>query len=178
MKPYIIVLAVIILGGLGFVSYSQMNAQKNSQITTDTNATTTPTTETSGKKMAFSELLKQGGSYQCTVKQAVSDFNSDGLVYIDKDRIRGEFSTIAEGMKVDTSLIVRDGYNYTWSSIAPKMGFKVKIDPQVTGSTSADMSGTYSFNANQIGEYDCASWTVDESKFTLPSTVVFTEIKK
>ena len=134
------------------------------------------TTET-GKKMAFSEFVKQGGSYKCTVKQAMNDFENSGTVYINGAQMRGEFSTIAEGRNVDTTFIVTDGYTYSWSSMLPNMGFKMKINPGTNGGGSADTSGTYSFNSEQIGDYNCEPWTVDASMFATPSGMTFTKIE-
>lgn len=176
MKPYIIVIAVVVLGGLGYVGYSQMHQNAPEIAALDADLTPPAAAPASGKKMAFSQFVKQGGSYECTVKQALSDMENSGTVYMDKGRMRGEFSTIAEGMKVDTSLIVRDDYTYTWSSMMPKTGFKIKVQAEMNN-TGAPASGTYSWNADQIGEYDCKAWVVDESKFTLPSGTTFTEVK-
>jgi hypothetical protein len=58
----------------------------------------------------------------------------------------------------------------------PTTGFKAKVIENVEPNTNAGMSGTYSFNASQIGEYDCEEWAGDQSKFTLPASVTFTEI--
>lgn len=76
-------------------------------------------------------------------------------------------------------MIVKDNFTYTWSPLMAGKGFKAKVVEVVGGDAVVDTgtSGTYSFNATQIGDYDCVDWTVDESKFTLPSTVTFTEIK-
>jgi len=128
-----------------------------------------------GKKMAFSEFVKQGGSYKCDVKQAMSDIQNSGTVYMSGGKMRGEFSTIAEGRPMQTSFIFRDGYSYTWSSMMPSMGFKMKVATD-TASTSGDASGTYSWNAKQIGDYNCVAWTGDETKFTVPTSVTFRDM--
>lgn len=177
MRPFIIAGAVIILGGLGYFGYTKLPDDAPS-MGVNLPAVATSSTETASKKMAFSQLVKQGGSYQCTVKQYMSDVENDGVVFMDKNRLRGEFSTIAEGMKIDSTMITKDGYTYTWSSFAPKSGFKVKVLPvDETKNESTSTSGTYSWNADQIGDYYCEAWTPDESKFTLPSSVMFTEVK-
>lgn len=185
MKPLFIALAVVVLGGVGYMAYSQLDNNPGHMSVTLPTATSTDNTPTpSGKKIAFSELVKQGGSYECTVKQAVSNMDSDGVVFMNRDRIRGEFSTLTQGIKIDTSMIVKDGYTYTWSSMMPGAGFKIKMDsPTGAGAhTTADAetstNGSYSWNADQIGDYYCKEWAVDESKFTLPTSVKFTEIKK
>lgn len=178
MKPLMIALAVIVLGGVGYLGYTQLH-NSDEEVAMELSTLPTPSSAASNKKIAFSELVKQGGSYECTVKQAVSDMESDGVVFMDKDRLRGEFSTTAEGMKIDSTMIMKDGYMYTWSSMAPKNGFKMKSTPtSEAGNTNAPASGTYSWNAEQIGDYYCKEWRVDESKFTLPTSVKFTELQR
>lgn len=134
-------------------------------------------TQLAGKKMAFSELIKQGGSYQCTVKQYVNDTESTGTVFLHKDHIRGEFTTAVQGMNIDTTMIVKDGYTYTWTSAMPNKGFKAKAVEVVGGDAVVGTSGTYSFDATQIGDYDCQDWNADDSKFVIPTNVTFTEVK-
>lgn len=134
------------------------------------------TEQPAGKKMAFSQFIKQDqGAYKCTVKQIVSDFDSTGTVYMNAGNIRGDFSTVAEGRTMNSYFVMKDGYTYNWSDLAP-MGVKIKIDMDGRNA-NAEASGTYSWNAEQIGEYNCVEWTVDESKFAVPTTVKFTEIK-
>ncbi len=151
--------------------------EEATETTSDEPEITVSTTEQpSSKKMAFNEFIKNGGSYKCEVKQALSDMDNSGTVYIDGERIRGDFTTIAEGRKMDTSFIFREGYSYTWSSALPNTGFKMKVEKTATGDTKADTSGTYSWNAEQIGDYNCVAWTVGLDKFALPRGVTFNEV--
>ena len=132
--------------------------------------------ESNGKKIPFSEFIKQGGSYKCTVHQYVAETDTVGTTYISDGKVRGEYNTKVQGMSIDSTLIVRDGYTYTWTSMAPTMGYKVKVVESASSDTSAGMSGTYSYNANQIGDYECETWSGDVSKFELPSGVNFQEM--
>jgi hypothetical protein len=131
-----------------------------------------------GKKMAFSEFMKQGGSYKCTVNQNIGGTESKGTTYMSEGMVRGEFVTVAQGMSMTASLIVRDGYTHSWTSMMPTMGFKSKVVTSAPSDTEADTSGTYSFDGNQIGDYDCQPWTPDASMFALPSGTTFTEMAK
>ncbi len=142
----------------------------------------TPTTPTGDKKIAFSQLIDQGGSYKCTVHQYVQNTDTVGTVYIHGDKLRGEFNVKAQGMNMDTTLIVREGYTYTWTSMAPTMGFKVKVatsggesNTTVT-QNNGGTAGNYAWNADQIGDYTCDTWTVDETQFSLPTSVTFQAI--
>jgi hypothetical protein len=129
-----------------------------------------------GKKMAFSQFIKQDkGSYKCEVSQAMSDIESKGTIYMNGGNMRGDFNTVAEGRSMNSSFIMMGGYTYNWSNLAP-MGVKVKVDAN-GGNASAEASGTYSWNAEQIGDYNCEPWVVDEGTFELPDGVKFTEIK-
>ncbi len=132
--------------------------------------------EQGGKKMAFSEFVKKGESSKCEVKQYVSDMTSKGTVYIDGDRIRGDFSTIVDGKTMISSFIMRDGNSYSWSSALPSMGFIVKVDNGAGSDANANANGAYSWNAEQIGDYDCEPWVADPSIFALPREVTFREV--
>jgi hypothetical protein len=130
----------------------------------------------SGKKMAFSEFLKQGGSYKCEVNQYVNEMETKGTTYINDGMIRGEYNTKVQNMNVDSTMIVRDGYTYSWTSVMPTTGFKAKVAEVVGGDAVAGPSGQYSFNATQIGDYNCEAWTADASKFTIPTNITFKDV--
>lgn len=138
-----------------------------------TTASTTPEKPT-GKKMAFSEFMKQGGSYKCTVTQTVATMTTNGIVFIDSGKVKADFAVSVAGQSINTSMIVRDGYTYTWTSTMPTKGFKTKI-VATSGDSSASPKGTITWDGSQIGDYSCEPWTADASVFTLPTTVTFTE---
>jgi hypothetical protein len=84
-------------------------------------------------------------------------------------------------MTVDSSMLVKDGdeYAYTWTSTSPNQGFKVKNAQPAAANpadTNTQMNATYSWNAEQIGDYDCTPWTVDRSLFELPKGLNFKEL--
>ena len=134
------------------------------------------TQQPSGKKMAFAQFLKDGGAYKCTVNQYVGDTESKGTVYVNQGLIRGMFETEAQGAKIKTDLLVRDGYTYTWSSAAP-MGFKAPVvSSDADPSATSGASGTYSWNAEQIGDYDCVAWNADTATFAIPTGIQFMEM--
>lgn len=164
----VLIVGVVVVGGY-FILRS--NTKNNEEIVKNGEE------NTEQKKMAFSEFVKQGGSYKCEVKQSVSDMENSGTVYLSGNKMRGEFSTIAEGKTMDTLFIMRDGYSYTWSSTLPNMGFKMKVMSNTdTTNTNIDTSGNYSWNTEQIGDYNCEAWSADESMFTLPANITFQEL--
>lgn len=164
---WIVVGAVVVGGG-----YFAVTSSKGAVSKTETANTLA---QQNGKKMAFSEFLKKGEASKCTVTQSVSGLETKGTMYTYSGMMKGEFKTEAYGKTIQTDFVLRDGYTYTWSSAAPTMGFKVKVAVPA-GTNVAPVSATVGFNAETIGDYDCQPWTVDESKFTLPSSVTFREI--
>lgn len=162
------IIRVVVIGAIVIGIYSI--ASKDNKVKND-NVVVTPSTEQkpAGKKIAFSEFVKQNGSYKCSVDQTTGDFESKGTVYIKNGDMSGEFSTIAEGRDVKSYIIMKDGYMYTWSSASPQFGAKMAVKTD----NSINTSGTYSWDPQQIGDYNCSDWTVDESKFTIPATIKF-----
>lgn len=171
------VLGVVVVLVVGYFAFGKTKSDgiQNSAMQNG-NSSGVESTNPNAKKMSFDAFLKQGGSYECTVVQNVSGVTSTGVVYVDGANVRGDFNSKVSGMSVDTTFLVKDGYSYTWSSALAGKGFKVKIEnPGGAGGTAT--SGSYSFDASRIGEYDCKSWTVDASKFALPTAVTFMDLK-
>ncbi len=139
---------------------------------------TSTTSNSNGKKIAFSELVKQAGTYKCSVNQNVGNVTTTGTVYMDNGMVRGEFAADYSGQKVNVTFLMKEGFTYVWNSMMPTQGFKIKSDTtvDVTGA-KAQATGEIHTSANtyleQIGDYNCEAWTADSSKFIVPTTVTF-----
>lgn len=167
--------AVIVAVGSSFFLTTDVETSTSENVTSDQLETTNPT---AGKKMAFTEFLKQDkGDYKCTVNQDVNGSVTVGTTYLSGGMIRGEYNTQVQNMNVDSTFIVRDGFSYSFTSLAPTMGFKVKVVEPKEGDVTTQTSGSYQWNAQNIGDYDCQPWTTDPAKFTIPTNITFQEIK-
>lgn len=169
--------AKIIIGAIALVALGGGGLYYMKQSVKETSEPTVNNVTTSQKKMAFSQFSSQDkGDYKCTVSQYVQDIKSEGTVYLSSGMIRGEFTTQYNGQTIDSTFIVRDGYTYAWSSASKNMGFKVKAKTSASTEVSAggNASGTYSFDLDQIGDYNCDAWVADETKFIPPTTITFT----
>jgi hypothetical protein len=181
----IAIIAVLAVAGGGYAVWKGKSAEKahvnvEQSASTNTEVKTEGTVPASnGKKVAFSAFIKQDGSYECTVHQWVGNTDTIGKVYLDNGRIRANFNTDYNGSTISGSAIIKNGFAYTWSSLLP-MGFKIAVKENADGvlGGSVTASGdkkTYDWNADQIGDYDCVPWTLDEAHFTVPASVQFTE---
>lgn len=155
---------------------AQQQTEKNNSDSSNTADANPAESKSASKKEPFSDFVKKGGSYKCTVNQSVGGVNTSGTTYINNSMIRGEYSSQVQGMSINTFFIARDGFTYTWNSMMPTSGFKAKIVAPTEADSSASMSASYSFNAETIGDYDCSPWSVDMSKFTIPTSVTFQTI--
>lgn len=166
-----ILLVIVIVGG-----YFSINKNKKvEEIKSEENKVEVK--NTSGKKMAFSEFIKNGGSYKCTVHQYVGQTDTVGTTYVNSGMVSGKYETKVNGMNIVSNVLVRDGYSYSWNSIMPGTGFKSKvIDTPKDNPVPAPTSGSYSFNAEQIGDYDCKPDKVDQALFAIPASITFKEI--
>ncbi len=171
-----VIIAGIIIIGLGvFLITQKKSSNELEQIPTDSSVTENAP---QGKKMAFSELVKQGDAYQCTVTQYIdSTFTAttEGKVFIAGGKVRGNFSTQVEGMNVDTSMIARDGLVHTWTSLA-NIGITTKQVKNTEEEKPVETSGQFSWNDEMIGDYDCQDWKEDTSVFEVPKNITFKAI--
>ncbi len=178
-----LVVGICIIIGLGATVLFGKKTQIEQPAPENTNTQEVPSQSTSNideplpapgtKKIPFAQFFAQGGSYVCTVNQYVENMESKGTTYMHNGMIRGEFSTAMQGMIMDTHMIVRDGFTYTWSSMMPTMGYKVPVQASGEADITTTTNGTYSFNAEQIGDYDCEAWSPDLNRFELPPEVTF-----
>ncbi len=124
---------------------------------------------------SMAELASRGGNHKCTFDQTTEVSHSTGTVLISGAKLRGDFVSEVKavtGMKVESHMISDGQFIYTWSSMMPQ-GMKFAVSANVVGSSTT--SGTVAFG--QTLDYDCQSWIVDESVFTLPDGITFTEVK-
>lgn len=162
----LIIIAVLVIGGYFlFRNKGAENLGTGAEQTTD-------------KKIAFSDFLKQGGAYKCEFNQKMDNAETKAITYMDNGMFRGEYSSNTEGMNITSTSIIRDGYSYSWTSAMPNIGYKIKIDTAETDTASeTDFSGSYGFNANDVGDYNCEAWNPEQSIFAIPTNITFTEIQ-
>lgn len=106
-------------------------------------------------------LAAVGSTYNCQFTSDNNVANSSGMIYVDGDRVRGDFQNSMKALNTDmeTHLIKANGYAYLWSPLT-NTGYKTasaatNIDPQSL--------------------HDCQPWDVDQTAFDLPDNVTFAD---
>lgn len=124
---------------------------------------------------SLKDLITRGGNYKCEFTHSSDVADSSGTIFIAGEKIRGNFVSLAKpaNAKVESYMITDGGFSYVWSSMMP-MGMKIKIDMQNLPEVQNPTAGSFDYNQNL--DYSCEPWTIDESVFTVPQDIKFTEL--
>jgi hypothetical protein len=165
----ILVIAIVLaIGGGVYYSkhHNQLNVTGNLESTTTANVSTNTST-TSG---TIRDLLALGRNVMCAVSAASTTSNYSGTVYISGTMMRGDFTLKGStGTTIDSHMIRDNGVVYAWSgSQGVKMNFGNLVSTGAQSKTNV--------NLDQRVNYQCSPWNVDSTKFSVPTTVHFTEI--
>lgn len=174
------IITLLVVGGIAYGGYYYFQSKQTMTSAVTPSAQEEQAQVSKKEEMTtvktFEDYLKTG-SYSCTVTQDIGVAQTQGTVFIDNGKMRGDFNSTVQGMNVNTSLVVKEGYTYTWTSLAP-IGFKTPLVKGASASSTASTSGTYGIDTKKIGSYNCVPWTADASKFTLPTSVTFKDTPK
>ncbi len=174
MKNTPLIIGVIILILLAIGGYLYMNKSQS-----PLSMTGGENTQRGGMK-SLKELMMMGQNQMCTFSYADDNGSSEGTSYIAGGKVRTDFSgTDQDGKSYNGSMISDGTYAYTWTSYSPE-GMKMKITDETT-QTVEDVKDDAQKNPNQYVDpdakvdYKCQGWSVDESKFTPPADITFTD---
>ena len=164
----IAVAAIILLLGGDLFLYSK-NSSPNS--TPTQKATVSPTTTSQNGSLL--DILASGQNKKCNFDvKSSSGADTKGTFYISGTKVRGSLNITTNG-KLDTMNILRDGdTNYMWGSALPT-GIKMTLSANDFAENINTQTSTT--NPDQKMDLKCVSWTVDQSLFTVPADVKFTD---
>ena len=185
-KLIIGVLGLITAGGVlyGLPQYLESSKKSNASVEVEQEGKqdgspqtgAVPQKNPSGKKMAFLEFLKQGGSFKCTVAMATNGYDMTGTIYTRNKDVNAVTTGTVAGQKITTNMIMKDGYTYTWTSLAPGMGYKMKTIEASVSSDTPVVKNSPASSLQDIGDYSCEVWSGTDAMFAIPSGISFTEI--
>ena len=168
-------LAIIIIGGTGFYLMQLQNsrpANTISEITSKSNESNDSSTTT------LSSLLSLGTNQVCTFTYTDPDSGTtSGTVYFANGKMSGTFNVeTQDGQSFDGSMINDGSYIYSWSSLS-NQGTKIPVDFDDSSEVKNEPDKPSNFiDDNKQVDYSCSPWGVDQSMFTAPSNITFTDI--
>jgi hypothetical protein len=130
------------------------------------------TLQTAEPPKTLKELMASNVEQTCEFHDETAAAKTAGTVYIAGGKFRGDFTAEAAG-KTYVAHSVSDGVAvYTWID-AMRTGFKVNVDAAVSGEHGTEVS---SIDINKDVEYSCEPWSLDNSKFQIPSDITFNDL--
>lgn len=160
-----VIVGLLVAAGLGGGAW-YVSTHPSAEVAETTSEDTEETATSTG---TFADLMARVGSWKCDAKATYDGGASEGTVFMDGGKIRGDFVATMSGRSVDTSFVSLDGYIYTWTDVLPQ-GMKVKVD------AAAGTAGGQGIDPSTPVDYSCVVWIADQSKFVLPSDMEFFEI--
>jgi hypothetical protein len=127
-------------------------------------------------KNSLMGLMGMGKNLQCDFNyETAGKAGSKGSVYVSGKKVHGEFTSEVNG-KESTMHMIQDGeYSYVWGSAMPE-GIKMKVAADTnTGANTSTGTSQY-FDPQQQMDFNCKPWSVDASKFAVPTNVTFRDM--
>lgn len=180
MKTKLVTTLVVLSFSLLLSACTKQQPQTVGKVESNTEAQ-----ENFSKKSTLKSLLGMGKSLTCTYSSVdeQSKFQIKGTTYISGNKFAQEVETTdpTDAKKVVRSNMISDGeFVYTWSPDKKDSGMKIKaIKPEekTDGTVKTDVASSEE-NMNKEYDMNCSPWSVDQSKFTIPSDVKFTDLSE
>ena len=141
--------------------------------------------ESFSKKSTLKTLLGMGKSLNCTYEftDSESKLTTRGTTYVSGKNFATDIETTnpADTKKTLKNHMISDGeYLYTWGDDQKGAGMKVKMESSAETDSKTIKTDVAGVQEDMEKEYDmkCLPWGVDQSKFTVPSNIKFTDLSE
>lgn len=150
-----------------------------------TESKTESPSENLNQKSTLKSLLGLGKNLICTYSFTDDDnkFQVKSTTFISGKNFAQESETTnpADKTKTTKTNMISDGdFVYTWSTDQKGSGMKIKLEEPKAEDPKTPKTDVASTKESMDTEYDmqCSSWSVDKTKFTLPTDVKFTDLSE
>lgn len=165
------VAVIIVLGaGAAFV-YSQSKNNTETKPTTS-EAPTSMDNEKNSSTSTLMGLLADGKTTKCTFNVDGENGQSNGTVYISGNKARADFTVKVDNKNTTTYMIKDSDTFYMWGD-SLKTGIKMVMSLDEMTQNLQDNQDYAGIDPKQEIDYKCTSWTLDNTKFTPPTTIKF-----
>ena len=168
----IAIAVLIILGAAGAYLINANKGQDRAPQQTTTTREAPQKSTTAGTSLI--DLLKSDESTQCNFNYDDGDGSTAGVVYIHNSRMRADVSSLIDGVESEINMVRKDNLNYIWGTSFPEntgLVFESELDDLETNEQYQNY-----FDFERQVDYNCQSWTVEESIFETPDNVKFSDL--
>ncbi|HDQ16549.1 MAG TPA: hypothetical protein ENN31_00265 [Candidatus Vogelbacteria bacterium] len=163
-KIYIGVVVVLVIGALGVYFLPKIISDQGSYLAGE-----------SYFSAKVVDMMKKEKPLECRTQMENEESLIEAVYYFDNknERIRVDTEVVAKGggVNINTTSIIRDGWNYFWDNLTNKDGMKIKVE-DYQNPEEVD----YGVDVDEKFDFKCKSWRVDSSKFDLPADKSFVDI--
>lgn len=156
-----------------------MRSKKTTEVKDDMSKTTAQkeATQPQGMQNTLKGLLGMGQSQTCTY--SVGEGMGTGTVYISGGKMSMVTMVKAGNADVTSHMIMDGKTSYSWMD-GQKTGYKMDFASMQGNTMKGDVnnSGQANIDPNKQFDFKCSRWSVDNSKFALPTGVEFTDMTK
>lgn len=158
----VVLLSLVAVGGYRALSQPSSSETESQTMVTPTMADASAT--------SFSSFLASETNQQCTFTG--TNANSSGTLYIGNGKARGDFAVTTNNLSVQSHMI-SDGIDmYVWMD-GQGQGFMMSISEMEQAGQNLAPELKNNLPIDNMGDYSCSPWTVDEQMFVVPTTVTF-----
>jgi hypothetical protein len=181
MKSKLVSTLIVISFGLLLSACGKTTSDVSGQIENKTESRE----EAFSKKSTLKTLLGMGKSLNCTYEFTDSEnkLTTKGTTYVSGKNFATDIETTnpADTKKTLKNHMISDGeYLYTWGDDQKGTGMKVKMEASTETDSKTVKTDVAGVQEDMEKEYDmkCSPWGVDQSKFTVPSNIKFTDLSE
>ena len=123
------------------------------------------------------DLFKLGKNVSCTYSGTSEGTALTGTTHVSGKKMHGTYSVTTNGNTIEGNMVSDGEWLYTWTSEMPQ-GVKINInkaEEELAGETS---DGTSTESLTKDYNYKCTNWKVDESVFSVPTNITFTDLSQ
>jgi hypothetical protein len=158
----ITIIVIVILGIGGVAAYALMSKPATKNTANPMLQQTSENVQSQPKSLR--ELMTSAQNQECSFTD--TETGSNGNVYIGVGQVRGDFNSISNGSTVGSHIISTGEDVYVWMD-GQQNGFKISLS--ALSNTGLQDASTKAVDPDKKVDYSCNSWTVDSSKFALPT---------
>lgn len=173
------IVAVVVLLGIWYVYSMSSGGSAWSPVATTTEQTAGQNTGGTTSESVPAKTVGNGSITQlfglkeplvCSITTKTANLNRSGTVYVAGGEMRGDFTSVINGVSIETSMIDDGAALYVWKNGATK-GLKLPASVGASGGAIQNYGG---LDLATAFSYSCSVWTGNfAGTFTPPTSVVF-----
>lgn len=167
----LIIAVLIIVGGVGAYVATQNKDDEKASTTTNTKDVTKDPENSDMYKGDLLSIVSDGKARKCTFSATVENVTSNGTLYTD-GRGRG-FMEIAVADVGTTNVLALNDKFYGWTTAGGSTTGFTYTKAELEKMASSAESNSAASSANQPFDMKCTSWSIDITKFTVPTNINF-----